>query len=207
MLSYPKHGWTDFRLEGTYTYVLSYLNDIPFEWLEQAIHGLETLLPFCVKGYMEPGRFLCLVSYWNCHIVCEDEDSEIQKKEHIGHDYSNISMLEFCELLHNDIKSNLDAWADFASYDHNKSHEEKIKYLENRLQKLSELIRERKKYFSRDECFSDKKRWGFYMEFIRTIIDRRGDTFPCTADIHGIVSPHVETVCLLTKLNLMNRHH
>ena len=68
MLSKPKYGWSDFQLEGTAVYSLSYLDDIAYEWLEQAIHGLETLMPFCVKGFMEPERFLCLVSYWNCHI-------------------------------------------------------------------------------------------------------------------------------------------
>lgn len=153
MLSCPEYGWSDFQLEGTAVYGLSYLDDIAFDWLEQAIHGLETMLPFCVKGFMEPGRFLCLVSYWNCHIVCEDEDRGILSKEDMGYDYSNTSMLEFCELLHNDIKSNLDAWAIFASYQEDKRPEEKKKYLENRLLKLSELILARKEYFSQGRCF------------------------------------------------------
>ena len=40
MLSKPDAGWTDFQLEGTSIYGLSYLNDIAFDWLEEAIHGL-----------------------------------------------------------------------------------------------------------------------------------------------------------------------
>lgn len=46
MLTKPENGWTGFGLEGTSTYGLSYLDDIAFEWLDQAIHGLETLSPF-----------------------------------------------------------------------------------------------------------------------------------------------------------------
>lgn len=40
MLTKPEWGWTDFSLEGTSAYGLSYLDDIPVEWLDQAIHGL-----------------------------------------------------------------------------------------------------------------------------------------------------------------------
>ena len=50
MLSKPLYGWTDFQLEGTSVYGLSYLDDIAFEWMDQAIRGLETLRPFCVAG-------------------------------------------------------------------------------------------------------------------------------------------------------------
>lgn len=69
------------------------MDDIAFEWLEQAIHGLETMLPFCVKGFMEPGRFLCIVSYYNCHILIEREDREFLPEEYLGYKYAHISML------------------------------------------------------------------------------------------------------------------
>ena len=49
MLTKPEAGWSDFSLDGTSVYTLSYLDDIPFEWLDEAIHGLEILNPFCVK--------------------------------------------------------------------------------------------------------------------------------------------------------------
>ena len=41
MLIMPVNGWSDFQLEGTSLYGLSYLDDIAFEWVDQAIHGLE----------------------------------------------------------------------------------------------------------------------------------------------------------------------
>lgn len=59
MLSCPVNGWTLFSLEGTESQLLSYLDDIAPEWLDQAIHGLKTLQPFCVKGFLEPMRMIC----------------------------------------------------------------------------------------------------------------------------------------------------
>ena len=116
MLTKPHAGWSDFQLDGTSLYGLSYLDDIAFEWLEQAIHGLETMLPFCVKGFMEPGRFLCVVSYWNCHIICENDERNQLDNEDINTEYSHTSMLEFCKYLYNDIISNIDEWVRFVDY-------------------------------------------------------------------------------------------
>ena len=93
MLTRPENGWTGFSLEGTSTYGLSYLDDIAFEWLDQAIHGLETLSPFCVKGFLEPNRMLCVVSYWNCHIIVENDERYPLKKEQIRNEYSHTSMM------------------------------------------------------------------------------------------------------------------
>ena len=58
MPSCPVNGWTLFSLEGTESQLLSYLDDIAPEWLDQAIHGLKTLQPFCVKGFLEPMRMI-----------------------------------------------------------------------------------------------------------------------------------------------------
>ncbi len=96
MLTKPIHGWSDFQLAGTSVYGLSYLDDIAFEWVAQAIHGLETMLPFCVKGFLEPNRFLCIVSYWNCHIICEDDDRCPLNKKDVINEISHTDMLQFC---------------------------------------------------------------------------------------------------------------
>ncbi|MBD5146167.1 MAG: hypothetical protein HDT21_09740 [Ruminococcus sp.] len=152
MLTKPDAGWTDFQLEGTSVYSLSYLDDIAFKWVEQAIHGLETLLPFCVKGFLEPNRFLCTVSYWNCHIVCEDEDRDYLSSEDVRNEYSHTSMLQFCEYLYNDIKSDIDGWTSFVDYAEN-NFKEKKKLLEENLAKLEKLISERREWFGDDRCF------------------------------------------------------
>ena len=152
MLSKPKHGWTHFQLEGTFTHGLSYLDDIASEWLDQAIHGLQTLQPFCVKGFLEPRRFLCMVSYWNCHIVIEgDERSELEKDD-IHVEYSHTSMLDFCKYLYSDISENIEEWAGFVDYD-SIPIEEKKKSLENKLKTLKDLIIANEKCFGDDRCF------------------------------------------------------
>lgn len=152
MLTKPHAGWSDFQLNGTSLYGLSYLDDIAFEWLEQAIHGLETMLPFCVKGFMEPGRFLCVVSYWNCHIICENDERNLLDNDDIDTEYSHTSMLEFCKYLYNDIKADMDEWVTFVDY-RDDDWDEKRKVLEGQLDRLKELISEKEEYFRADRCF------------------------------------------------------
>ena len=154
MLSKPKYGWSDFQLEGTAVYSLSYLDDIAFEWLEQAIHGLETLMPFCVKGFMEPDRFLYLVSYWNCHIICEDDEREPLAEEEIVHEVSHTSMLQFCQQLYDDISKNIDEWVAFADYRYSKFVNRKRKDdLPKKLTYLKKLISKREQDFSEGHGF------------------------------------------------------
>ncbi len=152
MLTKPDTGWSNFQLEGTSVYELSYLDDIAFEWIEQAIHGLKTLSPFCVKGFMEPGRFLCIVSYWNCHIICEDEEKHLLEEGDITMEYSHTSMLEFCKYLYHDIKQNMEEWVHFIDYG-NPDWDRKRKILERDLHKLEKLILRREKSFDEDHCF------------------------------------------------------
>lgn len=154
MLSKPKYGWSDFQLEGTTVYSLSYLDDIAFEWLEQAIHGLETLMPFCVKGFMEPDRFLCLVSYWNCHIICEYDEREPLAEEEIVHEVSHTSMLQFCQQLYDDISKSIDEWVAFADYRYSKFVNRKRKDdLPKKLTYLKKLISKREQDFSEGHGF------------------------------------------------------
>lgn len=65
---------------------------------------------------MEPGRFLCIVSYWNCHIICETDDECLLEGDGIDREYSPTSMLEFCKYLYEDIKDNIDEWVTFCAY-------------------------------------------------------------------------------------------
>ena len=156
MLSKPDCGWSDFQLEGTSVYGLSYLDDIAFEWLTQAIHGLETMLPFCVKGFLEPSRFLCTVSYRNCHIVREDDKRYPLSKEDVVNEVSHTSMLEFCQYLYDDISQYVDEWAYFAPHydDDDKSEDEKWKEdLLQKLERLKELISERAEHWGEHRCF------------------------------------------------------
>lgn len=116
MLSKPKNGWTTFSLISN-EYSLSYLTDVALEWIEQAIHGLETLHPFTVYGLLEPGRMMCVVSYWNIHIFVEDEENVPLNKEECDYETIHMTMIEFCEFLYNDIKENIDEWINWFCYD------------------------------------------------------------------------------------------
>ena len=153
MLSKPDAGWTDFKLKDK-SYALSYLTAVPFEWLSQAIHGLETMLPFTVHGFSEPGRMLCTVSYWNCYIVFSDDEAYEVEAEDVRTEYINKNMIEFCEDLHRDISGNIDEWCKwFTDYEAETEEEEQAFYadiksqLEELLEKLAALIREKKHMF------------------------------------------------------------
>ena len=160
MLSKPDAGWTEFRLDGTSSYWLSYLDNIPLDWLNQAINGLETMLPFCVKGFMEPTRFLCVVSYWNCHIICEDEHRSPLNNSDTIRECSHTSMLQFCQYLYYDISSHLDDWVDFASSQSSQiifsEDDDEINACKLLVQKLNEfcrLIDENQQCFGENRTF------------------------------------------------------
>ena len=152
MLTKPVYGWSDFQLEGTGVYGLSYLDDIAFEWVEQAIHGLETMRPFCVKGFLEPNRFLCTVSYWNCHLVCEDDERYPLNQEELIHELSHTSMLQFCQYLYEDVSQNINEWASFVGYEDLDIDKRKAE-LDQKLECLKNLIAERTEWFGEHRCF------------------------------------------------------
>jgi len=152
LISTPHVGWITFQLEGTRAYELSYLTDIPMLWLDAAIHGLESLEPFCVTGFLEPMRMVCVVSYWNCHVfIEEDDDFEIDSNE-VNLEHSHVGMLDFCRMLHDDVASDVESYAsfmDWAVYDVDKEAEE----LRRKLSRLSELIDAKAEHFADDRFF------------------------------------------------------
>ncbi len=158
MLSKPDTGWTGFCL-GSRTYYLSYLDDIPFEWLNQAIHGLKTMSPFAVHGFCEPGRVLCLVSYWNCHIISENDDRKELILSETHWEFAHVNMLDFCKALYTDISHDLDAWSEWINIyaeterEYNKIKNKRKKLLEKRLRELEKLIQRNEQNFDEHHCF------------------------------------------------------
>lgn len=174
MLTKPEVGWTDFSIDKDHIYSLSYLTDVGIEWLDQAIHGLETLEPFTVHGFCEPNRMLCTVSYWNSFIIFEDDTSN-KYYDMFG---VNLKMLDFCKALYRDIASNVDAWVlwdssalnslaeekydeqpgetyDEAEYQaiYNKVYEKRKKEFTDKLDRLNKLIEENEEHFGPHRCF------------------------------------------------------
>ena len=158
MLSKPDAGWTGFCL-GSRTYYLSYLDDILLEWLNQAIHGLKTMSPFAVHGFCEPGRVLCLVSYWNCHIIFEDDDRKELISSETQWEFAHVNMLNFCKVLYADISQNLDAWSEWVNIfaeterEYNKVKQKRKKLLEKKLSELEKLIQKNENNFDEHHGF------------------------------------------------------
>jgi hypothetical protein len=157
MLSKPEHGWTEFSL-GKTIYSLSYLTDIPTNWLDEAIHGLQNLTPFSVHGCCEPGRMICTVSYWNCHILFEDNGRDVLSKEDTRWEIAHISMLQFCRALHKDISENIEQWCVWlpgsADSTRNRKTSDAAKCnLQTKLAQLRKLIEVRESRFGEDRCF------------------------------------------------------
>lgn len=132
MLSKPQHGWTDFSL-GERCYSIGYLSNVPLDWLDRAIFGLETLLPFEIYGHCEPGRVVCTVDFSECRIIFEDD------KPHKGNSSLEIvpvSMLDFCQMLHEDIFNHIDDWQKWSAAYHITKED-----IRSRLDRLQKLIR------------------------------------------------------------------
>ncbi len=139
MLSRPEHGWTDFQLEGTSVHALSYLDGIPFEWLDQAIAGLATGKPFCVRGSLEPGEFACTVSRDGCRIALTGPG---------GCEASPVGMLDFCKALHRDVRQYAAEWAVFAAGIAHRAEDasDRLPQLKRKLDQLQSAIKRAGKF-------------------------------------------------------------
>ncbi len=123
MLTKPCHGWTELRLEDR-VYPLSYLTDIPMEWLDRAIFGLESGQPFTVRAQLEPETLTCVVSEAGCLV----NDVE----------WYRFGMADFCRALHDDLSACPEDWAAFGY--HGPAPERK-RDLCKKLQRLEVLLK------------------------------------------------------------------
>ena len=143
MLRKPQDGWALFQLGSKETaYDLSYVTDVAMEWLDRAIHGLETEDVFSVHGFCEPGRMVCTVSFWNCYVIFEgDGKDDVCESVYTVH----VSMLDFCKQLYADIAGNLDAWVRWEDFEEEEepdpeSADARRQELQRRLDTLKQLI-------------------------------------------------------------------
>ena len=148
MLSEPDVGWSDFSL-GDWSYPLSHLTDLPFDWVDQCIYGLKKLEPFTVWGTCEGARVLCTVSYYNCHIVYEDSsDNDVLDRAETEWHIEHISMIDFCKMLHADISNSIDVWiTDWYSACEEEKQIELKQELGLKLEELGKLIGENEENF------------------------------------------------------------
>lgn len=158
LLSEPEFGWSTFSFpDAEKSYELSYLTDIAAEWLDKAIAGLEQLTPFCVHAYLEPGRLLCTVSFWHCHVAVEGEGREAEDVGDITHSLSNTDMLSFCIYLRDSIQAHLDSWLKWNACEWAEmtedEREERRQKLDSQLKQLSALIESQAKHFGKGRGF------------------------------------------------------
>lgn len=142
MLSLPEYGWTTFSI-GDAKYSLSYLTDIPIEWLKAVIYGLKNYSSFTVYGDCETTDIYCTVTEMFCHVIYSGYKMEPETF------FVNMTMLDFCKELHADISRDVDAWSDWLRYDDElfrRAHKRKIQSL---LDELGALISDYDKKFSR----------------------------------------------------------
>ena len=140
MLSLPEYGWTDFSI-GDAKYPLSYLTDIPIEWLNVSIYGLKNRRPFTVYGDCETTDVYCTVTEMFCHVIYEGY--ELTPKTF----FVDMTKLDFCKALHADISVDVDAWAGWLCYnDENFRKEQKCK-IQSLLDELAALIKTQAHHF------------------------------------------------------------
>lgn len=166
MLSTPDCGWTAFQLGSENTaYPLGYLTDVAIEWLDQAIHGLQTLDVFSVHGFCEPGRMVCTVSFWNCYVIFEGDDrNDVCESVYTVH----ISMIDFCKKLYADIADHLEAWVHWDDGEIQSIMEDndeqgpeafareldiRREKIQSRLDTLKQLIDDNAEHFGENRCF------------------------------------------------------
>ncbi len=142
MLSKPNYGWTTFSLPGMEEYKLSDVDDLPINWLEDAIHGLENKRAFCVSGNMESEELYCVTDFYGSFIVIGEDDCGIQSQENIVKmEFPSVTAKDFCRMLCEDLRANIDEWASFSDYYGDNRDERKVLIIE-RIEKLEKILRE-----------------------------------------------------------------
>lgn len=108
MISNPKHGWCNFKLED-FEGTPSYLTDVPGDLLN-------IFIDYHRKGYgmtwfdEEGTEFTLVLTPYSLFIIEE-------KDEPVLHDFSVINIDDLEKELVNDIENNLDEWANFTTGD------------------------------------------------------------------------------------------
>lgn len=155
MLGKPEDGWTLFQLGSKESaYDLSYVTDVPLEWLDRAIEGLTNLDVFSVHGYCEPGRMVCTVSFWSCYVIFED-DSPAPTCHDVHH--LHVSMLDFCKKLHADLTEHLEDWIVWEGEPESDAEQSALdgrrETFRKKLDLLQALIADHEEDFSEGSCF------------------------------------------------------
>ena len=111
MLSKPENGWTVFSL-GDFQAEVSYLVDIPFDWLISCKNALKHNIP--LSFFLELEGETCLVtSYgYDTHIIINRRDDEYTLKT-----VHNVNFMELSGMLLKDIRLYFDDWVTWYDFE------------------------------------------------------------------------------------------
>ena len=110
MLSAPQYGWTTLSLGGL-AYAVSYLVDIPFEWLIACRTALEHDIPASFFLELE-GEQCLLTSYHVTHIIHSGREGG-----HTLHTIEDLDVLALSRMLVRDIRAYFDAWVEWYPFE------------------------------------------------------------------------------------------
>ena len=111
MLSKPENGWTVFSL-GDFQAEVSYLVDIPFDWLISCKNALKHNIPLSFFLELE-GETCLLTSYgYDTHIIINRRDGGYQLKT-----VRNVNFMDVSDKLLKDIRLYFDDWVTWYDFE------------------------------------------------------------------------------------------
>lgn len=130
MISNPKNGWCDFDL-GDFHGHPSYLTDVAMDLVTACYKFIAGDNHYITIGFDEEGSdFILIADYYNCYIIEQKEEEDILHR-------IDVNIEDLIKEVVNDVESNIDEWAAFAT-----EEPEKIKYNKIRLRNKINLIKE-----------------------------------------------------------------
>lgn len=109
MISNPKHGWCDFKMEDDFNNVFfgtpSYITNVPADLL-QAFLDYKTKYQGMAWFYEEGSEFTLVLNPYSMFIIAENEHTELI-------DFSKLKIDNLIKELIQDIESDLDEWSMF----------------------------------------------------------------------------------------------
>lgn len=111
MLSKPENGWFVFSL-GDFQAEVSYLVDIPFDWLISCKNALKHNIPLSFFLELE-GETCLLTSYgYDTHIIINRRDGGYQLKT-----VRNVNFMDVSDMLLKDIRLYFDDWVTWYDFE------------------------------------------------------------------------------------------
>ncbi len=111
MLSKPENGWTVFSL-GDFQAEVSYLVDIPFDWLISCKNALKHNIPLSFFLELE-GETCLLTSYgYDTHIIINRRDDGYRLKT-----VHNVNFMDVSDMLLKDIRLYFDDWVTWYDFE------------------------------------------------------------------------------------------